>query len=43
MSRYDASHDFKHVQRVCRNALDLALKDPNDNLDLNIITLAALL
>lgn len=43
MSRYDASHDYKHIQRVLRNALDLAINDPNKTLDLNVITLAALL
>jgi uncharacterized protein len=48
MSKYDASHDFEHIKRVvgCAHMIHsqiLATKPDHPELDLNLITLSALL
>lgn len=47
MSRFDASHDFQHIQRVVRLAKHIATsehqKKPDVYFDLNLVELAALL
>ena len=43
MSRYDASHDYSHVQRVLRHAKFIARNETSTSYDQLAITLAALL
>lgn len=43
MSRYDASHDYSHIQRVLHNAKFIVKKETYVSCNMNVVTLAALL
>lgn len=43
MSRYDASHDYSHVQRVLHNAKIIVKKETSISYNMNVVTLAVLL